>query len=317
VRKALVLQYDPAAGSGAAGRRTAVIDEATLSTWAERFRRDGFLHVAGVLTPDELALHGAAVDQAVAERKQHDTRTLEEKTPYEQSFLQCQYIWEDFPGVRPLTFHPRIGQIAAALIGAPRIRLWHDQALYKEAGGRPTEAHTDQPYWPIAETDTATVWIPLSEVDEQSGCMGYVPGSHRDPAEFIDIFRGDGDGKRLEERYADTPPVFVRCQPGDVIFHHGSTVHMAKANRSDATRRVYTAIYFADGCHRGGERPHPSVDRDVIAQGAVIDGRATPVVWPLPQGRMPEPAPWPDAGLESRARAERLGIIPRRASEPR
>ena len=87
---------------------------------------------------------------------------------------------------------------------------------------------------------------------------------------------------------------------------------MAKANRSDATRRVYTAIYFADGSHRHGERSHPSVDRDRIAEGAVIDGGATPIVWPLPGGTLPEPEPWPDMGLEWRARAERLGIIPRR-----
>lgn len=285
----------------------------SLADYAARFRRDGFVHVPGVLTRDELARYGAAVDEAVAVRKRGDTRRLDEKTPYEQSFMQCQYVWEDFPGVRPLTFHPRIGELAAALIGTARVRLWHDQALYKEAGGRETEAHQDQPYWPIAETDTATVWIPLIKVDDTTGCMGYVPGSHKGDAEFIDIFRTPGAGKALEKKFEATPPVFVHCEPGDVIFHHGYTVHMAKANRSDQTRRVYTAIYFADGSHRSGERAHPSVDRDHIAQGAVIDGGATPIVWPLPGGRMPEPEPWPELGLEWRERAERLGIIPKRA----
>ena len=94
--------------------------------------------------------------------------------------------------------------------------------------------------------------------------------SHHE-AEFIDIFSTPGDGKRLTDKYADTPPVYVHCQPGDVIFHGGFTTHMAKANRSDRTRRVYTAIYFADGAHRAGERPHPSVDRDRIAIGDVIE----------------------------------------------
>jgi len=283
-----------------------------LALYAARFQRDGFVHVRGVLNEVELATYAAAVDAAVASRKAEDRRSLDEKTPYEQSFLQCQYIWEDFPEVRPLTFHPAIGELAAALIGADKVRLWHDQALYKEAGGRETEAHQDQPYWPITEPDTATVWIPFAATSDETGCMGYIPGSHKGEAEFIDIFSTPGDGKRLEERYADTPPVFVHCEPGDVIFHHGFTTHMAKANRSGDTRRVYTAIYFADGSHRGGERPHPSVDRDDIAQGAVIDGGATPVVWPLPGGQLPEPEPWPDIGLVWRERAERLGIIPKR-----
>ncbi len=283
-----------------------------LALYAAQFQRDGFVHVRGVLNEVELATYAAAVDAAVASRKAGDRRSLDEKTPYEQSFLQCQYIWEDFPEVRPLTFHPAIGELAAALIGADRVRLWHDQALYKEAGGRETEAHQDQPYWPITEPDTATVWIPFAATSDETGCMGYIPGSHKGEAEFIDIFTTPGDGRRLEERYADTPPVFVHCEPGDVIFHHGFTTHMARANQSGDTRRVYTAIYFADGSHRGGERPHPSVDRDGIEVGAVIAGGATPVVWPLPDGQLPEPEPWPDIGLAWRERAERLGIIPKR-----
>jgi hypothetical protein len=58
---------------------------------------------------------------------------------------------------------------------------------------------------------------------------------------------------------------------------------------------------------------HPSVDREGIAQGQVIDGKATPIVWPLPDGRFPEPGPWPEMGHDWRERAERLGIIPKRA----
>lgn len=284
----------------------------SLLDYVSRFERHGFVHVPGVLSEEEVARYGAAVDEAVEKRKRGDTRRLDEKTPYEQSFLQCQYIWEDFPGVRPLTFHPVIGELAALLTRGTRVRLWHDQALYKEAGGRETEAHQDQPYWPIAESDTVTAWIPLCEVNDVCGCMGYVPGSHKGEAEFIDIFQTPGAGKALEEKFAETPPSFIHCAPGDVIFHHGYTVHMAKPNRSDKTRRVYTAIYFRDGCTRGGVRMHPSVDRDNIAVGEAIDGAATPIVWPLPGGRMPEPEPWPQTGLDWRERAERLGIIPKR-----
>jgi len=281
----------------------------------EAFRRDGFVHAPGLLSAAEIIEYGAAVDVAVARRKARDTRTLAEKTPYEQSFIQCQYIWEDFPDVRPLTFHPRVCGLAAALIGAPRLRLWHDQALYKEAGGRETEAHTDHPYWPIAGRDnTLTAWIPLQAVDLDIGCMGYVPGSHNDEAAFIDIFTAPGAGKALEARYADTPAQFVPCAPGDVIFHHGHTVHMAKPNRSDRTRRVYTAIYFADGARRGGDRAHPSVDRDSIGDGAVIDRAATPVAWPLPDGRLPMPAPWPEMTGRRAQHAKLLGIVPDAAS---
>ena len=104
-------------------------------------------------------------------------RALAEKTAYEQSFQQCMNLWEDCPEVRPLTFHPRLGEAAARLAGVPALRVWHDQALYKEPGGRETDAHLDQAYWPIRETDTITAWIPFDGSKLESGAMGYLPGS--------------------------------------------------------------------------------------------------------------------------------------------
>lgn len=272
----------------------------------ETYRRDGFVAVRGLIDPTELEPLADEVDAAVARRKARDTRSLAEKSRYEQSFLQCQYLWEDSPGVRPLTFHPEIGRMAAALTGARSVRLWHDQALYKEAGGQSTQAHQDHPYWPIAEDDTITAWIPLIGVDRTTGCMGYVPGSHNDPRQFVDIFAGD---EATAPDIADRA-VFVPAGPGDVLFHHGRTMHMALPNASATTRRAYTAIYFADGCTRGGDRRHPSVDRTGIAVGAKIDGPATPIVWPLPGGAFPQPGPWPDTGEERFQRSLELGIIP-------
>jgi len=155
------------------------------------FRRDGFVVIPDLLGGAELATFGPAVDAAVAQRMRHDTRALEEKTPYEQSFQQCINLWEDHPGVRPLTFHPHVGSAAAALLGAAAVRVWHDQALYKEAGGRGTDAHQDQGYWPIEESDTVTAWIPFDGSTLENGAMGYVPGSHRfGVRKFVNIFFG-------------------------------------------------------------------------------------------------------------------------------
>ncbi len=283
--------------------------EAELADFAERFARDGFLHVKGVLDPAEVEAFAQACDAAVAARKKDDARTLSEKSLYEQSFIQCQYLWEDTPGLRGLTFHPVVGRLCGALLGAPRVRLWHDQALYKEAGGRETDAHQDHPYWPIAEYRTLTAWIPLCRVDAEAGCMGYVPGSHRGDVEFVDVFSKPGSGAALTAKQT-AEPVFCPAEPGDVLFHDGRTVHLAHPNRSGAMRRVYTAIYFADGCTNSGALPHPSVNRDRIPVGAVIDGRATPVTWPLENGRIPEPAPWPASDHPRAVQARQLGIVP-------
>ena len=124
-----------------------------IAPYAAAFRRDGFVMVPDLLEARELERYGAAVDEAVARRKRFDHRQLGEKSPYEQSFIQCINLWEDTPAVRPLTFHPVVCETAARLLGVDTLRLWHDQALYKEAGGRLTDPHQDQPYWPMDEIE--------------------------------------------------------------------------------------------------------------------------------------------------------------------
>ncbi len=282
--------------------------------WIEAFRRDGFFHAKGLLDPSEIAKHRTVIDRAVALRTHQDTRSLTDKTPFEQSFTMCQCLWEDFPAIGKLTFHPKIAGLAAALIGASSVRLWHDQALYKQAGGRETEMHQDHPYWPIAERDALTAWIPLVEIDEEMGPMGYIPGSHRGDEEFIDVFTSPGAGHAFEAKQT-AKPIFVTCSPGDVIYHHGSTIHTAKPNRSSETRAVHTAIYFRDGCTRSGTRPHHAVDREKIPVGGLINGRATPIAWPLPNGRRPEPIPFPEVKVHPKFGAiDKLGIFPESAS---
>ena len=123
-----------------------------------------------------------------------------EKSLYEQSFTQCMNLWEDNPEVLPLTFHPKISEAAATLIGVPALRLWHDQALYKDAGGRYTEPHQDQPYWPMDEIDTLSAWITFDGSTRENGCMAYVPGSHLiGLRKFVNIFTADEKVKILEE----------------------------------------------------------------------------------------------------------------------
>ncbi|MHB8339890.1 MAG: phytanoyl-CoA dioxygenase family protein [Mycobacteriales bacterium] len=274
----------------------------------QSFQRDGFVVVPELLTAAELDYFGSAVDAAVAFRRRGDERTLAEKSRYEQSFVQCLNLWEDHPEVRPLTCHPVLARAAAELLSAPAVRLWHDQALYKEPGGRETDAHQDQPYWPIAEADTITAWIPLEGSTLQSGAMGYVAGSHASGLrKFVNIFFGEPEDILASEELASVEPVFVEVPRGGVAFHHGLTVHLAAPNSSDRIRRVHTVIYFRDGCTRGSAQPHPAVDRAGIAVGEPIISDVTPLLWPHPDGDLP-PAPLrPQFGAPAGAHA---GLLP-------
>ena len=248
------------------------------------FNEDGFVVVRDLFDSSEIKFYREVIKEAIKERKHFDERVLKDRSDYEQSFTQCQNLWEDYVDIRKLTFDQRVCKIASKLLDTEAIRLWHDQSLVKESGGRETDPHHDQPYWPIKETKTITAWIPLCDIDETNGQLGFYSGSHKiKDKKFINIFSGKVDENNFLET-ANVSPDQISYQvmkEGDVSFHHGLTFHRAKSNISNYDRLVHTAIFFADGCTRGDDKFHFSVDRSNIKVGEKIDSDVTPIAFPI------------------------------------
>ena len=263
------------------------------TTAIEQFARDGFLLVEDFFADEELDRFGTLVDRAVADRTSDDKRKMHEKNLYEQTFVQCMRLWEDHPHLAPLTFHPKLCAAAADLLGVQRIRLWHDQALYKEAGGRKTDAHMDYPFWPCDKPNLVSAWFPFHDVARGGGIMGYVQGSHTMGSDkFVDIgqLRGGEPYDLLQEPdVASRPFVWVEAPKGSVIFHHACTIHAAEANDTDTTRRVFTTVYMEDGRRRKHDSRYFSLDRDKIETGEEINGPGFPLAWPRKRGDLPRP----------------------------
>jgi ectoine hydroxylase-related dioxygenase (phytanoyl-CoA dioxygenase family) len=258
----------------------------------DAFARDGYVVVPDLLSDAELDRFEVAVTAGVRDRTAEANVPLEERSRYQQSFTQGMNLWEDHPEVRALTFHPRVGAVAAQLLGVDAIRLWHDQALYKEAGGRETDPHQDHPYWPIAETASVTAWIPFDGSTVASGAMWYLPGTHTiGLRKFVNIFFGEPEDILADPEVAGIEPVLVEVPRGSVAFHHGLTVHLAGANTTDRDRAVQTIIYFPDGSTRGYPFPHFAVERSGIEVGHAIDGDVTPIAWPRPADAPIPPLP--------------------------
>lgn len=273
---------------------TATISRSGLNqAQIDRFQLDGFLLVDDFFADQELDGFAAAVDAAVEYRTRNDYRNLHDKNLYEQTFVQCMRLWEDRPDVAPFTFNPKLCAAAAALLRTDRVRLWHDQALYKEPGGRKTDAHLDYPFWPIVEQEQVSVWIPFQDVQANGGMMSYVQGSHSiGYTEFVDIGQLHG-GAAVDllkvPQIAKLPLVPVPAKKGSVIFHHACTIHAADPNETDATRRVFTMAYMADGCRRSRDDEYFSLDRDDIKTGETIAGPGHPIAWPREQNDLPAP----------------------------
>ena len=271
------------------GPATSVLSQAEI----DRFQADGFLLVKDFFSHEELDRFGESMDTAVQRRTSGDNRNLTDKNLYEQTFVQCMGLWEDEPSVRPFTFHPELCAAAAALLQTDCIRLWHDQALYKEAGGRQTDAHLDYPFWPVDKPDLVSVWIPFDDVGPGGGMMSYVQGSHTMGInQFVDIGQLRG-GEPLDllqtPEVAKRPLVPVAAPKGSAIFHHACTIHAADANETARIRRVFTMAYMADGCRRSRDDAYFTLDRDKIETGELIAGPGFPIAWPRAENDLPSP----------------------------
>jgi len=110
-----------------------------------RFEEDGFALVEGALGADALAAVRPAVAQVAGASSQAEV-PMRERGTYQQAFIQEVNLWQRFAAVRPLVCSPRLARMAADLMGVDGVRLYHDQALVKEAGGGSTPWHCDQHY---------------------------------------------------------------------------------------------------------------------------------------------------------------------------
>lgn len=203
---------------------------------------------------------------------------MAERTTYQRAFIQVTNLWQHDQVVKELVFSRRLAQIATELMGVKGVRLYHDQALYKEPGGGITPFHADQYYWPLDSNKTCTVWIPLQDTPLEMGPLEFAVGSHRFPY-GRDLPISDESEARLQTTLREAGfSLDVRpFKLGDVSFHQGWTFHRAGPNRTNHPRAVMTVIYMADGI-RLVSRPDQDADRQAFLPGvAVGDVAASPL----------------------------------------
>jgi ectoine hydroxylase-related dioxygenase (phytanoyl-CoA dioxygenase family) len=208
----------------------------------EFFRENGFIKLSQALPPDLLQHYKQEITRKVYElNTQH--LPLEKRSTYDKAFLQIMNLWTRSEAVREFVFGKRLARIATELMGCRGVRIYHDQALYKEAGGGITPWHADQYYWPVSNANMVTAWIPLQDTPLDMGPLAFCAGSHRlDYGRDLEI--SDESEEALQRALAgfqlDEGPFAL----GDVSFHAGWTFHRAGANTTRQPREVMTIIYM-------------------------------------------------------------------------
>ena len=221
--------------------------ELTVSQLDE-FKAKGHTLVQQVLTAEEIAAYRPVIVNA-ADRYNTEKRNLQDRDTYGKAFLQIMNLWRDDEDTKKFVFAKRLARIAADLLGVENVRIYHDQALFKEPGGGPTPWHQDQYYWPVDTDNTVTMWMPLVDIDVRMGMLTFASGSHSKGSVF-NFEISDESESLFDEYVAKNKFEIARAdvmKAGDATWHRGFTIHKAPGNQSDTMREVMTIIYVANG----------------------------------------------------------------------
>ncbi|WP_241242876.1 phytanoyl-CoA dioxygenase family protein [Paenibacillus whitsoniae] len=140
------------------------------------YQRDGHIVLRGVASPAVIEMYEPIITRWVQQLNNQD-KPLDQRDTYGKAFIQISNLWEKSEEIRRFVFAKRFARIAAELLGVEGVRMYHDQALYKEPQGGHTPWHQDQIYWPLDTDKTITMWMPLVPIPEEVGSMTFASES--------------------------------------------------------------------------------------------------------------------------------------------
>ena len=208
------------------------------------FQKNKFIKLKQVFSAETLEYYNKIISEEV-ERQSAESIPLEERDTYGKAFLQIFNLWRQNDKIREFVLNKRLGGIAAQLMEIKNVRIYHDQALFKEAGGGITPWHADQFYWPLDTDNTVTAWVPLQETPLEMGPLEFASGSHV-IQEGRDLNISDESEQRIQKnlKVNNFDHVIEAFDLGEVSFHSGWIFHRAGANKTDKVRKVMTVIYM-------------------------------------------------------------------------
>ena len=203
-----------------------------------------YIKLKDVFDVETLSYYNELISKKVIEINA-DSKPLEKRDTYGKAFVQLFNLWKEDEAIKTLIFSKRLAQIATDLMQVKGVRLYHDQALFKEAGGGITPWHADQYYWPLQTDKTVTAWIPLQETPLNMGPLEFSAGSH-EIIDGRDLSISDESEKAIQNRLrvTDFKHIIEPFDVGEVSFHSGWVFHRAGANTTQEMRKVMTVIYM-------------------------------------------------------------------------
>ncbi len=248
------------------------------------YQANRYIKLKQVFDESTISFFNEAISKRV-ELMNTENKPLEERSTYGKAFLQLFNLWREDDVVKEFVFSSRLAKIASDLMQTDGVRIYHDQALFKEGGGGITPWHADQYYWPLETDKTITAWIPLQATPLELGPLEFSAGSHQ-IVEGRDLEISDESEAAMQQklRVTDFKHVIEAFDLGEVSFHSGWVFHRAGANTTNQMRKVMTVIYMdKDMVLKNPENKNQMNDWNTWCPGAkvgeVINTPINPVIY--------------------------------------
>jgi hypothetical protein len=255
-----------------------------------RFKADGFVHLAGVLTEDEVGEIERTYDRFL--RREIDVPGKDYcdmagdygRDPSDYSIVNVMLPRTYYPQWQGNVYERRTADIAQQLCG-DGMTIDYDQLLAKQP--HKTDAifawHQDMAYWPTTEDRrTATFWLAVDNSTIDNGCMRFVSATaHEDQLRpHAPVYGGRGESHALGTTLQPGDEVTIKpISRGDCTVHNERVMHGSGGNDTDGYRRAYILAYRSEATvktERALGFTHSHNDATDVLDSVGITGETTP-----------------------------------------
>lgn len=237
----------------------------------ERYRRDGYLIIRSVFAREEIDAIAAAVDQVREEAAAHGRSFRHGNLFYnvapqpdgEPVVRMAQWFSYHQPLLNAVRLDSRMAALLRPLIGGDLKQIINQLHWKAQGGGGDFAWHQDSRFRRPASayrhlgTSYVQTGLAIDPHTPESGCMRFVPGSHRQGDLRLDasaevLGTSMSDAALLSAGLSPENVVQVELEPGDLALWSPYLVHGSGSNASDHRRRLYINGYVrAADCDRG------------------------------------------------------------------
>lgn len=248
---------------------TSPITDASVSTLAGQFARDGFALARGLFTSVEVEeiralfakLHREGVPGHYEPAKPQDGV----ENPDDPLFRYPRVMMPHRFNRRAKDFMLHDGVVAhlRAFFGLEPVAA-QSMFYFKPPGARGQALHQDQFYLLVEPGTCIAAWTAIDDCDAENGAMYIVPKSNEGPVVCPDIAdRGESYTTHFVPVPKGLKAQLVEMKAGDTLFFNGSLIHGSGPNRSKTRFRRAFICHYAGGDVRrisGGYHPLTRMD---------------------------------------------------------